>query len=65
MTRHLVIAFVFKGFSGLPDGPGIAQFVLGSNSQLIPKRAWQIASELRTNGFRSDTHYKRHGGTRR
>jgi|HubBroStandDraft_4_1064222.scaffolds.fasta_scaffold01190_9 hypothetical protein len=29
MTRHLVIAFVFKGFYGLPDGPEIAQFVPG------------------------------------
>jgi len=26
---HLVIAFVFKRFFGLSDGPGIAPFVLG------------------------------------
>jgi hypothetical protein len=29
MTWRLVIVFVFKGFYGLPDGPGIAQFAPG------------------------------------
>jgi hypothetical protein len=39
--------------------------LLKCDLHLIPMRAWQIAPELRTNGFRSDTHYQRHGGTRR
>jgi hypothetical protein len=29
MTLHLVIVFVFKGFYGISDGPGIAQFTPG------------------------------------